>query len=365
MATSVTLTLYLPRKTLIIMSDGEFEVRENSLLLGYNGLYQVEKFLGEGTFGKVAKCREVATNQEVAIKILKSKYKDAGRDEIQCIDWFRYKSHICIAFEILDKSLDDFMSDRDDRPLDLHEIRTIAWQLLIALQGLKNINLVHGDIKLDNIMLVNQVSEPFRVKLIDFGLAQKTSHIQTGSRMQNLLFRAPEVMLGLPLDERLDMWTVGYVLAMLYAGIYIHPQDSEYNIIRALVKIGERVEEHLDYFSFDDLRDVYYDMTKRDEVEQFIDLLKRMLEVDPNKRISPSEAFEHPFFTMKSVQPSAGSEEPKPEDCFKQQEFIVNQLTVEEFEARVKKPGFVPTESFQLLGCLSSGVNFLTSIEGF
>uniref|UniRef100_A0A3B3BEB1 Protein kinase domain-containing protein n=1 Tax=Oryzias melastigma TaxID=30732 RepID=A0A3B3BEB1_ORYME len=275
------------------MSDGEFEVRENSLLLGYNGLYQVEKFLGEGTFGKVAKCREVATNQEVAIKILKSKYKDAGRDEIQaltevskidadqyclvkCIDWFRYKSHICIAFEILDKSLDDFMSDRDDRPLDLHEIRTIAWQLLIALQGLKNINLVHGDIKLDNIMLVNQVSEPFRVKLIDFGLAQKTSHIQTGSRMQNLLFRAPEVMLGLPLDERLDMWTVGYVLAMLYAGIYIHPQDSE----------GER----------------------------FIDLLKRMLEVDPNKRISPSEAFEHPFFTMKSVQPSAGSEEPKPEE---------------------------------------------------
>uniref|UniRef100_A0A3B3D2D3 Protein kinase domain-containing protein n=1 Tax=Oryzias melastigma TaxID=30732 RepID=A0A3B3D2D3_ORYME len=310
----------------------------------------VEKFLGEGTFGKVAKCREVATNQEVAIKILKSKYKDAGRDEIQaltevskidadqyclvkCIDWFRYKSHICIAFEILDKSLDDFMSDRDDRPLDLHEIRTIAWQLLIALQGLKNINLVHGDIKLDNIMLVNQVSEPFRVKLIDFGLAQKTSHIQTGSRMQNLLFRAPEVMLGLPLDERLDMWTVGYVLAMLYAGIYIHPQDSEYNIIRQGLfthkfftqteenskvvwkldtpeqhskKRGERVEEHLDYFSFDDLRDVYYDMTKRDEVEQFIDLLKRMLEVDPNKRISPSEAFEHPFFTMKSPNKTNG-----------------------------------------------------------
>uniref|UniRef100_A0A3B3D2F5 Protein kinase domain-containing protein n=1 Tax=Oryzias melastigma TaxID=30732 RepID=A0A3B3D2F5_ORYME len=318
---AVGLTLYLPRKTLIIMSDGEFEVRENSLLLGYNGLYQVEKFLGEGTFGKVAKCREVATNQEVAIKILKSKYKDAGRDEIQaltevskidadqyclvkCIDWFRYKSHICIAFEILDKSLDDFMSDRDDRPLDLHEIRTIAWQLLIALQGLKNINLVHGDIKLDNIMLVNQVSEPFRVKLIDFGLAQKTSHIQTGSRMQNLLFRAPEVMLGLPLDERLDMWTVGYVLAMLYAGIYIHPQDSEYNIIRALVKMHGMPDNELLEQGLFTHKDVYYDMTKRDEVEQFIDLLKRMLEVDPNKRISPSEAFEHPFFTMKSVQPS-------------------------------------------------------------
>uniref|UniRef100_A0A3B3DV43 Protein kinase domain-containing protein n=1 Tax=Oryzias melastigma TaxID=30732 RepID=A0A3B3DV43_ORYME len=231
---------------------------------------------------------------------------------VKCIDWFRYKSHICIAFEILDKSLDDFMSDRDDLPLDLHEIRTIAWQLLIALQGLKNINLVHGDIKLDNIMLVNQVSEPFRVKLIDFGLAQKTSHIQTGSRIQNLLFRAPEVMLGLPLDERLDMWTVGYVLAMLYAGIYIHPQDSEYNIIRALVEMhgmpdNELLEQGLfTHKFFTQTEENSKVVWKLDTPEQdFIDLLKRMLEVDPNKRISPSEAFEHPFFTMKSVQPSA------------------------------------------------------------
>uniref|UniRef100_A0A3P9KGQ0 Protein kinase domain-containing protein n=1 Tax=Oryzias latipes TaxID=8090 RepID=A0A3P9KGQ0_ORYLA len=145
------------------------------------------------------------------------------------------------------------LQGHDSLPLFLHEIRAIAWQLLISLKGLKSINLVHCDIKLDNIMLVNQVSEPFRVKLIDFGLASKTTDIQMGTRLQNICFRAPEVILGLPLDERLDMWTVGYVLALLYT-------------------------------------DVYYKQTK-------------IKEVDPNKRISPNDALRHPFFNLEKKTP--------------------------------------------------------------
>uniref|UniRef100_A0A3P9JJB0 Protein kinase domain-containing protein n=1 Tax=Oryzias latipes TaxID=8090 RepID=A0A3P9JJB0_ORYLA len=279
-------------------------VQENFLLIGHKGSYLVEKFLGEGTFGKVAKCKNLSTNKEVAIKIIKNGFDNAGEKElkglieiskldadkynlVKCVDVFRYKSHVCIVFEILDQSLYDFLEDRTFRPLFVQEIRAVAWQLLIALKGLKRINLVHCDIKLDNIMLVNQDSKPFRVKLIDFGLASKTKDIPTGTRLQNICFRAPEVILGLPLDERLDMWTVGYVLALLYTGFYIHPWDSEYNIIRALVEM-----------SFDDLKNMYHDQKKMTEVEQLIDLLKQMLEVDPNKRISPNDALRHPFFIL-------------------------------------------------------------------
>uniref|UniRef100_A0A3P9KF63 Protein kinase domain-containing protein n=1 Tax=Oryzias latipes TaxID=8090 RepID=A0A3P9KF63_ORYLA len=255
-------------------------------------MYFVERFLGEGTFGKVAKCTNLSTNEEVAIKIIKNGFNDTAKDEIKAlteiskldahkyslvkfVEWFHFNSHVCIVFEMLDHSLFDFMKDRSSLPLFLREIRAIAWQLLISLKGLKSINLVHCDIKLDNIMLVNQVSEPFRVKLIDFGLASKTTDIQTGTRLQNICFRAPEVILGLPLDERLDMWTVGYVLALLYTGFYILPRDSEYNIIRSK-KTGEL---------------------------QLIDLLKRMLEVDPNKRISPNDALRHPFFKLEKKTP--------------------------------------------------------------
>ena len=48
-------------------------------------------------------------------------------------------------------------------------------QLAIALQALKGIGLIHTDIKLDNIMLVNQREQPLKVKLIDFGLAVPVS----------------------------------------------------------------------------------------------------------------------------------------------------------------------------------------------
>uniref|UniRef100_A0A3P9K2Z8 Protein kinase domain-containing protein n=1 Tax=Oryzias latipes TaxID=8090 RepID=A0A3P9K2Z8_ORYLA len=251
-------------------------LQENFILRSHEGVYIVEKFLGEGTFGKVAKCTNLSTNKEVAIKIIKKGFNHTAQDEIKamieiskidahkynlfkCVDWFHYKSHVCMVFEMLDQSLFDFMNDRRSRPLFVQEIRDIAWQLLISLKGLKSINLVHCDIKLDNIMLVNQVSEPFRVKLIDFGLTKKTTDMRTGTRMQNICFRAPEVILGLPLDERLDMWTVGYVLALLYAGFYILPPGSEYDIIRnskvvwkldtpeqQSKKTGEQVKDEVD-----------------------------------------------------------------------------------------------------------------------
>uniref|UniRef100_A0A3P9H2X4 Protein kinase domain-containing protein n=1 Tax=Oryzias latipes TaxID=8090 RepID=A0A3P9H2X4_ORYLA len=260
-----------------------------------------ERFLGEGTFGKVAKCTNLSTNEEVAIKIIKNGFNKTAKDEIKAlteiskldahkyslvkfVEWFHYNSHVCIVFEMLDQSLFDFMKDRSSHPLFLHEIRAIAWQLLISLKGLKSINLVHCDIKLDNIMLVNQVSEPFRVKLIDFGLASKTTDIQMGTRLQNICFRAPEVIL----DQG------------LYTNKFFTKTEENSKVSK---KTGEQVKDKLDCWSFDNLKDVYYKQTKIKEVEQLIDLLKRMLEVDPNKRISPNDALRHPFFNLEKKTP--------------------------------------------------------------
>uniref|UniRef100_A0A3B3D0N1 Protein kinase domain-containing protein n=1 Tax=Oryzias melastigma TaxID=30732 RepID=A0A3B3D0N1_ORYME len=278
--------------------------------------YYVEKFLGEGTYGKVAKCLEMSTQKHVAIKIVKKDFEDAGEDEIKAlielskidadkynlvkfVEWFHHNNHVCIVFDMLDQSLYDYLEKRGFRPLSLRTIRCLAWQLLVALSGLKKINMVHFDIKPDNIMLVDQNAEPLRLKLIDFGLAEKVEDLEMGIRIQNICFRAPEVMLGLPLDERLDMWTVGYVLGMLYAGFYFYPQDSEYNIIRALVKMFfTRTEENSTFNWKLDTPEQQFEKTgqKAQKVEEFMDLLKRMLEVDPNKRISPDEALQHPLF---------------------------------------------------------------------
>uniref|UniRef100_A0A3P9JVH5 Protein kinase domain-containing protein n=1 Tax=Oryzias latipes TaxID=8090 RepID=A0A3P9JVH5_ORYLA len=222
---------------------------------------------------------------------------------VKFVESFKYKKYTCIAFEVLDQSLLDFMEKRDFHPLTVEEIRTIAWQLIVALKGLKSVNLVHCDIKLDNIMLVDQVSEPFRVKLIDFGLAEKIGHMRTGATMQNICYRAPEVILGLPLDQSVDLWTVGYILFVLYTGSFIHGWDADYNILRAMVKMQGMPEEK-----------VLNQGQSKKKGRLFVDLLKRMLMVDPRKRISPSEALQHPFFTMGRVQPTAGTHTTNPEE---------------------------------------------------
>lgn len=73
---------------------------------------------------------------------------------------------------------------------------------------------MHSDIKPDNVMFVSR--ERRQVKLIDFGLALLTSRLKPGMLVQAPAFRAPEVLLGLPFDHRIDVWGIGCVFAFLY-----------------------------------------------------------------------------------------------------------------------------------------------------
>ncbi|CAJ1064624.1 homeodomain-interacting protein kinase 2-like [Xyrichtys novacula] len=75
---------------------------------------------------------------------------------------------------MLDRNLIQLLNDRKGRPLSLNEIRPIAQQLFTASHALKGIGVIHADLKPDNVMLVNHETQPFRVKLIDFGLLLQT-----------------------------------------------------------------------------------------------------------------------------------------------------------------------------------------------
>uniref|UniRef100_A0A8C7WYN7 Protein kinase domain-containing protein n=1 Tax=Oryzias sinensis TaxID=183150 RepID=A0A8C7WYN7_9TELE len=64
-----------------------FSVQKHTMELRAERAYFVERFLGEGTFGKVAKCTNLSTNEEVAIKIIKNGFNKTF------VEWFHYNSH--------------------------------------------------------------------------------------------------------------------------------------------------------------------------------------------------------------------------------------------------------------------------------
>ncbi|XP_054902439.1 homeodomain-interacting protein kinase 1-like [Poeciliopsis prolifica] len=344
----------------ILLSKNSFKWKEHTIIHSKFDSYLVENKLGEGSFGKVIRCRNLHTDELRAIKVLK-RNTNAGKAELKALkairqldadktnlikfyEGFNYKGHKCLVFEFLSQSLYDFFIDRKLLPLHVSEIRVIAQQMLVALDALKSIGIVHCDIKSDNIMLVNHELQPFKVKLIDFGNAMRRSTLERVEMIQALGYRAPEVVLGLPLEEGVDMWALGCVLALVFIGRHMYPVQSEYEFIRVITKLhgfpedeilkkgtrvstfftftedlfwklntneeyqkltGKKVVKHscIDKYikTFDELPRLHPgldDLVEEKDTRAFMSLLKRMLHINPAKRITPSQALGHRFITM-------------------------------------------------------------------
>uniref|UniRef100_A0A8C6SU49 Protein kinase domain-containing protein n=1 Tax=Neogobius melanostomus TaxID=47308 RepID=A0A8C6SU49_9GOBI len=281
-------------------------------------MYNLLELMGEGYFGKVIKCLNKETCEIVAVKEIKmcenvdqvvakelymlDKVSALDPDADNIIRFNKYfktaDGHHCMEFELLDLSVDKFMKRRQAK-FSLNEIRSMAKDLLISLKGLQSVGVMHTDVKPDNIMYVDQKNKPFRVKLIDFGVAIPKEQAQVGKIMQPLGYRAPEVTLGLPLTEAVDMWSLGCCLLEWYLSAIPFPCYSPYDHIHMITHLigvpdGGLIEQAMygnDYFnrSGPDIED-----------RTFLDLLQKMFHVDPDKRITPAEALSHPFITVSS-----------------------------------------------------------------
>ncbi|XP_072301712.1 homeodomain-interacting protein kinase 2-like [Eucyclogobius newberryi] len=337
-------------------SNTKFFMRMDDVISGDFGSYQIKERMGKGTFGRVARCIDCLTNQSVAIKISQLKHYEVTKNEATILQWlsslgqdknvvkfitsFQHQDHYCLVMEHLDQSLYDFMKGRQFKPLHLLDICYITKQLLETFQELEKYKLVHGDLKLDNIMLVNHKVEPLKIKLIDFGFSTTVGSLDPGSVLQAIGYRAPEVSLGTKLDEAVDMWSLGCVMAFLFIGKNFFPEKCEYEMIRIITQIQgmpdvQQLQEGLfvnhffkeihgtyqlispkDYM--DTTRQPYApcknvsknftclgDMSayrpqqileeEKEETGQFFIFLNEFLQVNPAKRITPGKALTHPF----------------------------------------------------------------------
>nr|XP_006812981.1 PREDICTED: homeodomain-interacting protein kinase 2-like isoform X2 [Saccoglossus kowalevskii] len=350
-------------------SEGDYQLVQHEVLYSQTNRYEVLEFLGRGTFGQVVKAWKRGTNEIVAIKILKNhpSYARQGQIEVSILarlsaenadefnfvrayECFQHKNHTCLVFEMLEQNLYDFLKQSKFSPMPLKYIRPVTQQVLVALLKLKNLGLIHADLKPENIMLVDPLRQPYRVKVIDFGSASHVSKAVCSTYLQSRYYRAPEIILGLPFCEAIDMWSLGCVIAELFLGWPLYPGSSEYDQIRYISQTQGLPAEHLlskatkttrffrrdinnDYplwriktpnehesethikskearkYIFnclDDMVNVNFPndlegselLAEKADRREFIDLLKRMLTIDADQRINPAEALNHPFIAL-------------------------------------------------------------------
>uniref|UniRef100_A0A3P8UI00 non-specific serine/threonine protein kinase n=1 Tax=Amphiprion percula TaxID=161767 RepID=A0A3P8UI00_AMPPE len=349
-------------------SEGDYQLVQHEILCSMSNSYEVLEFLGRGTFGQVAKCWKRGTNEIVAIKILKNhpSYARQGQIEVSILsrlstenadefnfvrsyECFQHKNHTCLVFEMLEQNLYDFLKHSKFSPLLLKCIRPILQQVATALMKLKSLGLIHADLKPENIMLVDPLRQPYRVKVIDFGSASHVSKAVCSTYLQSRYYRAPEIILGLPFCEAIDMWSLGCVIAELFLGWPLYPGASEYDQIRYIsqtqglpaeyllsagtktsrffnrgpdssyplwrlktpaeheAEMGIKSKEARKYIfnCLDDMMQVNMTnlegtdiLAEKADRREFIDLLKKMLTLDADKRITPMKTLNHPFVTM-------------------------------------------------------------------
>ncbi|KAI4887927.1 hypothetical protein NFI96_022443, partial [Prochilodus magdalenae] len=349
-------------------SEGDYQLVQHEILCSVSNSYEVLEFLGRGTFGQVAKCWKRGTNEIVAIKILKNhpSYARQGQIEVSILsrlstenadefnfvrsyECFQHKNHTCLVFEMLEQNLYDFLKHSKFSPLMLKCIRPVLQQVATALMKLKSLGLIHADLKPENIMLVDPIRQPYRVKVIDFGSASHVSKAVCSTYLQSRYYRAPEIILGLPFCEAIDMWSLGCVIAELFLGWPLYPGASEYDQIRYIsqtqglpaeyllsagtktsrffhrgpdasyplwrlktpaeheAELGIKSKEARKYIfnCLDDMMQVNMTnlegtdiLAEKADRREFIDLLKKMLTLDADKRITPMKTLNHPFVTM-------------------------------------------------------------------
>ncbi|XP_068106914.1 homeodomain-interacting protein kinase 4 [Hyperolius riggenbachi] len=215
--------------------------------------YKLIEITGKGTFGEVWKAWQGSTGNLVAIKKI---MKDFSRNFIvlselnmlkaiekldpeqshiiRFITCFKDKISYYMVFEFLHLDLFQYQKMNGFAPVPVRYIRTIASQVLKALAKLKEISVIHADLKPQNIMLIDQDKYPFKIKLIDFGNANYLSEVKhlTEPYMQTRFYRAPEILLGLQFNERIDVWSLGCIMAELHLGCPLYPGSNEYDQIR-------------------------------------------------------------------------------------------------------------------------------------
>lgn len=310
--------------------------------------YQIMEYLGSAAFSRAVQCLDLENNKPVCMKIIKNDkdFFDQSLDEIKllkyiningdvdrnCVlrlyDYFYHKEHLIIVTELLRDNLYEFSKfnrECGDQPyFTLGRLQKIARQVLTALDYVHSLSLIHCDLKPENILIKSY--SRCEVKVIDFGSSCFVDD-HLSSYVQSRSYRAPEVMLGLPYDQKIDLWSLGCILAELWTGYVLFQNDSVQSLLARILGIVGDFPYHMmtrgryvpQYFTQDGQlyqetdgaacpergRRLHLLVPKRTclrqrmrtDSEEFLDFLTQLLQLDPAQRPTAAQAMEHPWLS--------------------------------------------------------------------
>ncbi|KAI9704332.1 MAG: U4/U6 small nuclear ribonucleoprotein prp4 [Candelina mexicana] len=331
--------------------DGYYRVILGELL---DSRYHVQTNLGKGMFSSVVRATDSKTRKLVAIKLIRNNetMKKAGMKEIAILQtlmqadqddkkhmirlerYFEHKGHLCMVFENLSINLREVLKKFGrDVGINLRAVRAYAQQMFLGLSLLRKCNILHADLKPDNV-LVNETRNV--LKICDLGSASDASDNEITPYLVSRFYRAPEIILGTPYDFAIDVWSIGCTLFELYTGKILFTGRTNNQMLRSIMECrgkfshkmlrraqfaGLHFDDLLNFRSVekdkltgkDVLRILNYTKPTRDlktrltatakgmndvemkELNLFADFLDRCLNLNPEKRCTPAEALKHPF----------------------------------------------------------------------
>lgn len=342
--------------------DGHFIVREGDQitpryqirgLLGQGTFGKVvncydrkmQRFVAIKVIRAVQKYRDAS---QIEIRVLQCLRQNDPTNEFQCVqllETFDFRNHVCIVSDLLDRSVFDFLKDNHFEPFPCRNIWHFAKQLFKSVAFLHSLTLIHTDLKPENVLLVDasfdvvptsrsaharkkRVLRNDDIRLIDFGSATFNDEYHSGV-VSTRHYRAPEIILGMGWSYPCDAWSLGCILVEFFTGDALFQTHDNLEHLammeRVLGTLPDDYRRKAETYKPEYFRSGHLDYPKPDTSKQsrryvqnmkslqdivvphasyakhnqrFVSLLRRLLEFDPNKRITMQEALHHPYFDL-------------------------------------------------------------------
>jgi len=289
------------------------------LMEKYEKLSQV----GEGSYGKVYKCRARDTGQLVAIK----KFQETEEDPlikkialreirmlknlkhpnlVNLIEVFRRKRKLHLVFEYCERTVLNEL-EKHPKGVPMPTTKSIIWQTLQAVNYCHVHNCIHRDVKPENILLTKDGV----VKLCDFGFARVfTPGDNFTDYVATRWYRAPELLVGdTQYGPKVDVWAIGCVFVELCKGEALWPGKSDVDQLYLIRRnLGDLIPRHMQIFKQNEFfcglsipdpgtiepieRKLPVDLAGQEGV----DFMKKCLDKDPAKRQTCEQLLNHSFF---------------------------------------------------------------------